>query len=82
MAIRSSLLRGVRRFGTARGFLPSAGLFSRVDNTLHNKAIFQKMHCFSAESEKLLQLVHGEIHHENSNYESPATIKSFLDKKG
>ncbi|EDO07793.1 Mitochondrial glycofamily protein [Babesia bovis T2Bo] len=80
MHIRAALLRNVRRFGSCRlTSLRSVG-YRGFQPYVRSGTISQCIRGFSAESEKLRELVQGEIQHENSNYESPANIKTFLEK--
>lgn len=81
MSVRGSLINGFRRFGTVRSLVSRGSLLQRGNYALCRSTFGNSFRTFSAESEKLLQLIHGEIHHENSNYESPSNIKSFLEKK-
>ncbi|KAK1444880.1 hypothetical protein BgAZ_107860 [Babesia gibsoni] len=81
MSVNASIIRGLRRFSTIRSLVPRASLLSRNCNPGRGYAIRQSLRGFSAESQKLLQLIHGEINHENSNYEPPSNIKTFLEKK-
>ncbi|GFE52884.1 mitochondrial glyco domain containing protein [Babesia ovis] len=80
MAIRGALFRSVRRFGSSRYASLRSGSFVGFQPCMRTATFFQGFRAFSAESEKLRQLVQGEIQHENSNYESPANIKTFLER--
>ncbi|GIX62213.1 mitochondrial acidic protein MAM33, putative [Babesia caballi] len=80
MAVRSALSRGLRRFSSVSCLGMRSGVYGRFEPSLRATKFFQQSRAFSAESAKLLQLVQGEIQHENSNYEAPATIKTFLEK--
>ncbi|ORM41176.1 Uncharacterized protein BXIN_0370 [Babesia sp. Xinjiang] len=80
MVLRGALLRTCRRFGSSRYTSIRSGCLLGFQPSRRFGGIFQSSRAFSAESDKLLQLVRGEIQHEKSNYESPATIKTFLEK--
>ncbi|CDR96455.1 Mitochondrial glycoprotein, putative [Babesia bigemina] len=80
MTARGAIFRGLRRFSSVSCLGIRASQFGRFQPSLCATALRQSTRTFSAESEKLRQLVQGEIQHENSNYESPANIKTFLEK--
>ncbi|KAK2196047.1 bifunctional Mitochondrial glycoprotein superfamily/Mitochondrial glycoprotein [Babesia duncani] len=70
----------LRRFGSIPSNCMRFSRFSNIVGIDGRGVSFLSQRSFSTEVVKALDVIKGEIHHENANYEAPTTVKTFLSK--